>query len=50
MFEQEDRAFLEAMRTNTKTKTHIDNILETMKLLEMLYKSAEQRREIHVGE
>ena len=46
MFQNENRAFLEATDSGEKTKTYIDNILETMKLLETLYKSAEDRREI----
>ena len=36
MFREEDKAFLDA----------IDNILETMKLLEMLYQSAEAKKEL----
>ncbi|MBE5818065.1 MAG: Gfo/Idh/MocA family oxidoreductase [Clostridiales bacterium] len=46
MFLCEDKAFLEAIGNNEKTKTHIDNILETMKLLDTLYKSAEIKKEI----
>ena len=46
MFVCEDKAFLDAIGDGTKTKTHIDNILETMKLLDNLYKSAETRKEI----
>ena len=36
----EDKAFLEAIRTGEKNKNHISNILESMKLLDMLYASA----------
>ena len=46
MFRNEDYAFLEAIDNNEKTKTYIDNILETMKLLETLYKSADIKGEI----
>ena len=42
----EDKAFLEATETGEHTKTYIDNILETMKLLDTLYKSAEIHEEI----
>lgn len=43
---REDVAFIEAVRTGKKTKNNIDNVLETMKLLEALYKSSEQKKEI----
>ena len=46
MFLAEDKAFLEAVGSGEKTKTHIDNILETMKLLDTLYKSADIKQEI----
>ena len=46
MFKNEDYAFLMATDSGEKTKTYIDNILETMKLLETLYKSAEIKQEI----
>lgn len=46
MFLCEDKAFLEAIDSGEKTKTYIDNILETMKLLETLYKSADIKKEI----
>ena len=36
----EDKAFLEAIYTGEKNKNHISNILESMKLLDMLYASA----------
>ena len=43
---EEDKAFLKAIETGEKTKTHIDNILESAKLLDRLYKSAELKKEI----
>ena len=46
MFVCEDKAFLEATDSGEKTKTYIDNILETMKLLESLYASADIHREL----
>ncbi len=44
----EGEAFIESIKTGVKTKNHIDRILESAKLLDCLYKSAEQRREISV--
>lgn len=46
MYYNEDIAFLEATRTGAHTKTHIDRILESAKLLDALYASAEEHREI----
>ena len=46
MYYEEDKAFLESTLTGVKTKTHIDNILESAKLLDALYASAEQKKEI----
>jgi len=46
MYLEEDKAFLESTLTGVKTKTHIDNILESAKLLDALYASAEQKKEI----
>ena len=40
----EDKAFLEAVHTGEKTRSHIDNILESMKLLDRLYASAEKAK------
>ena len=46
MYYLEDKAFLEACKSGEHTKTYIDNILETMKLLETLYKSSDIKKEI----
>lgn len=46
MYLCEDRAFLESTVTGEKTRSHIDNILESAKLLDTLYQSAEQKKEI----
>lgn len=48
MYLKEDEAFLQAIRTGEKTRNHIDNILESMKLLDALYRSAEERGEIRL--
>ena len=46
MYVCEDSAFLEAIETGEKSKTHIDNILESAKLLDYLYQSANCKKEI----
>jgi len=46
MYECEDRAFLESVHTGEKNRSNIDNILESAKLLDSLYASAEERKEI----
>lgn len=48
MFRSEDEAFLAAIRTGDKTRNHIDYVLETAKLLDTLYQSADQKKEITV--
>ena len=44
----EDIAFLESTDTGIKNRGHIDNILESMKLLDTLYSSAEIGKEIQL--
>ncbi len=46
MYECEDRAFLSSYETGVKDKNNIENILESMKLLDSLYKSAKVSEEI----
>lgn len=46
MYLCEDRAFIESTRTGEKTRSHIDNVLESARLLDVLYQSAEKRSEI----
>lgn len=48
MYTEEDRAFLASVQSGEKTKTHIDRILESAKLLEVLYQSADAHKEITV--
>ena len=43
---EEDRAFFEALKTGEHNRIHIDNILESARLLDALYESAEKKREI----
>ena len=42
----EDKAFLESVETGVKTRSHIDNVLESAKLLDCLYQSAAKRAEL----
>lgn len=46
MYYAEDRDFLDACEDGRKNKSYIDNILESMKLLDAIYRSAEQHKEI----
>lgn len=46
MYLCEDKAFIEAIKTGEKTKANIDNILESMKLLQALYDSSETKKEL----
>ncbi len=48
MYAREDKAFIESIKSGVKTKNAVENVLETMKLLEMLYQSAEARKELTV--
>ena len=46
MYLCEDRDFIRSVQTGEKNRNYIDNILESAKLLDALYQSAEQKREI----
>jgi len=48
MYECEDAAFIESYTTGIKNRSNIDNILESAKLLQALYDSADVRREIEL--
>ena len=45
-YEVESEAFMDAIRTGEKTRAYITNILESQKILDMLYASAEKQAEI----
>lgn len=47
MYKCEDEAFLESIDTGVKTRSHIDNVLESAKLLDRLYASADVKKEIN---
>lgn len=46
MYLCEDKAFIESVKTGEKTRNHIDNILESARLLDTLYQASEQKKEI----
>ncbi len=46
MYECEDKAFINAFLSGVKDKNNIREVLESMKLLDALYKSAELKKEI----
>ena len=46
MYLEEDKAFIQSCISGCKGKNHIDNILESAKLLDALYASAEGKKEI----
>ena len=46
MFLQENNGFIECITTGVKARNHIDYVLESAKLLDGLYKSAEIEKEI----
>ena len=48
MYYCEDADFLRSIKSGEKNRNHIDNILESMKLLDSLYASAEIRKEIQL--
>ena len=48
MYLREDSDFIEAIKTGTKNRNNIDNILESMKLLDRLYASAAIHKEIEL--
>ena len=46
MYLREDAAFIESITTGEKTRSHINNILESAKLLDVLYQSSDKKGEI----
>ena len=46
MYLKEDAAFLDSVKTGVKDKNYIDGVLETAKLLDALYESAEKQKEL----
>ena len=48
MYEEEDNAFIESVQTGVKNKNNIVNVLESAKLLDALYESADKKAEIRL--
>ena len=48
MYLCEDHAFVDSITTRVKNRNNIENILESMKLLNSLYESSEQRKEVEL--
>lgn len=48
MYLCEDKAFIDSVTTGVKNKNNIDNILESMKLLDSLYESAAKGKEVEL--
>lgn len=46
-YSEQDRAFLEAVETGVKDKSHIDYVLESARLLDALYASSEKNEELN---
>ena len=46
MFLQENNEFIKSITTGEKCRNHIDYVLESAKLLDALYESAEKKGEI----
>jgi len=46
MYTNEDRGFIDSLNSGVKSRSHIDYVLESAKLLQALYDSAAQRKEI----
>ncbi len=46
MYYREDSDFLDACATGRRNRSHISNVLESAKLLDAIYQSAEEKREI----
>ncbi len=43
----EDKAFIESIESGIKDKNNIDNVLESAKLLDLLYLSADKKKEVY---
>lgn len=46
MYLLEDQAFVNSIHSGIKSRSHIDEVLESAKLLDMLYASAERKQEV----
>ena len=48
MYKREDEDFLRCIETGERNRNHISNILESMKLLDSLYKSSDLKKELEM--
>ncbi len=48
MYHGEDVAFIESIATGIKSRSHIDNVIESARLMDALYESAEKRAEVRL--
>jgi predicted dehydrogenase len=48
MYSREDARFIEAARKGIKTRSHIDRVLESARLLDAIYESADKQAEIRI--
>lgn len=48
MYVEEDKAFIESITTGVKNRSNVDNILESARMLDLLYQSAEAKKEINL--
>jgi predicted dehydrogenase len=48
MYEREDTRFIEAVRKGLKTRSHIDEVLESARLLDAIYESADKQAEVSI--
>ena len=46
MYACEDKAFIESFKSGIKNRAHIDNVLESAKILDALYESDAKKQEI----
>ena len=46
MYLKENEAFIESVNTGVKNKSNIENVLETAKLLDALYVSSNNKKEV----
>ncbi len=46
MYVEEDKAFIESITTGVKNRSNIDNILESARMLDLLYQSSAAKKEI----
>ena len=48
MYLREQEAFFEAIDSGVKSRGHIDYVLESAKLIDALYESAEKKQEVQL--